>query len=78
MKLKPRLKLFFRNNYGNEYVAKVLYGMILLFVALFGISTSGISSGYLASMELFIALLAIIIAEDYAEFIGFTIKNSAF
>lgn len=52
--------------------------MILLFVALFGISTSGISSGYLASMELFIALLAIIIAEDYAEFIGFTIKNSAF
>lgn len=75
MKLKSHLKLFFRQNYGNEYAAKVLYGTILLFVALLGLNASGISSGYLASTEVFIALVAIIIAEDYAELIGFTIKN---
>ena len=62
-------------HYGNQHAAKVLYGTILLFVTLVGLDASGVSTGHIAALDVTIAALAIIIAEDYAELIGFTIKN---
>ena len=73
--MKQHVKDFVNLHYGNQHAAKVIYGTLLLFVALIGIGSSGVSSGYLAALESLIAALAIIIAEDYAELIGFTIKN---
>ena len=73
--MKSRINNFLRHYFGDEHAAKVLYGVILLFVALFGLDANRLDSGYLAATETFIAILAIIIAEDYAELIGFTIKN---
>ena len=46
-----------------------------MFVTLIGLSSSGINSAEAIAFDLFMGALTIIIAEDYAEFIGFTIKN---
>lgn len=73
--MKSQIRTYLRHYFGDEHAAKVLYGVILLFVALFGLDASNLDSGYLAATEAFIAIVAIIIAEDYAELIGFTIKN---
>ncbi|QQS18181.1 hypothetical protein IPL68_06130 [Candidatus Saccharibacteria bacterium] len=73
--MKSRVMTFMNQHYGNQHAAKVLYGTILLFVTLVGLDASGISTGYWAALNAFIAVLAIIVAEDYAELIGFTIKN---
>ncbi len=61
--------------YGSNHAAKVLYGVILMFGVLIGLSASGTESAAAASLEALIAAVTIIVAEDYAEIIGFTIKN---
>ena len=60
---------------SDRYAPKVIYGTVLMFAVLMGIQSSKPTSAGLAAVEALIAAITIIIAEDYAELIGFTIKN---
>lgn len=73
MKLPTNSSL--KKYYGNNHAAKVIYGIILMFGALVGLAASGPSSELATALKAFIAALTIIVAEDYAEIIGFTIKH---
>ena len=61
--------------YGNNRAAKVIYGTILIFVVLIGLSHSTITSSITLAVTTFVAALTIVFAEIYSEIIGFTVKN---
>lgn len=61
--------------YGNNRAAKVLYGVILIFVVLIGLSHSHTTDPVELALTTFVAALTIVFAEVYSEIIGFTIRN---
>ena len=73
--MKAQKNNFINRYYGNNHAAKVIYGIVLTFVVLIGLSASRPSSPQSAAVDALIGALTIVIAEDYAEIIGFTIKN---
>lgn len=66
---------FLTRYYGNNRAAKVIYGTILIFVVLIGLSHSTVTSSITLAITTFVAALSIVFAEVYAEIIGFTVRN---